>query len=53
MVDHAVFESLDSLLIALSPSYVEKMQSELMKRFEGASTQRRYHEDAEEVAWVD
>lgn len=52
----STFESLDALLIALSPAYQEAMQDELLKRFEGGVSSRFNYddeEDVEEPKWID
>lgn len=59
--DQRTFESLDALLIALSPAYVAAMQSELMKRFEGGPGPSRWRDlddsdgdgAEDEPAWID
>ncbi|BEJ14068.1 hypothetical protein CspHIS471_0312420 [Cutaneotrichosporon sp. HIS471] len=51
------FESLDALLIALSPAYVRAMNDAVAARFAQGVSERRYHdhedEDAEEPKWID
>jgi hypothetical protein len=53
----ATYESLDALLIARSPAYVQAMQAELMKRFESDTPRRWDYADGqdaeEEVVWID
>lgn len=54
----STFESLDALLIALSPAYQESMQNELMKRFQGdGGINNRFNyddeEDIEEPKWIE
>ncbi|EJT49390.1 hypothetical protein A1Q1_01485 [Trichosporon asahii var. asahii CBS 2479] len=51
----STFESLDALLIALSPAYQEAMQEELLRRFEGGVSSRFNYDDeevVEEPKWI-
>lgn len=54
-LSQSTFESLDALLIALSPAYASAMHDELMKRFEGGTGLERFERkwDEEEPAWID